>query len=105
MDPTVIILVLTAAVMHAIWNAVVKVGNDRLIAMAVVIGTTGLLAPILLLLGPSPAPESWVYIAASAFLNNVYFLLLIESYRVSDLSHAYPLARGSAPLMVAREPR
>ena len=26
---------------------------------------------------------------------------MIESYRVSDLSHAYPLARGSAPLMVA----
>ena len=101
MDPIVIILVLTAALMHAIWNAVVKVDSDRLMAMTVVIGTTGLLAPILLLLGPSPAPESWVYIAASALLNNIYFLFLIESYRVSDLSHAYPLARGSAPLMVA----
>ena len=101
MDPLVIVLVLTAAVLHAVWNAVVKVDGDRLMAMAVVIGTTGLLAPILLLLGPSPAPESWAYIAVSALLNNVYFLFLIEAYRVGDLSHAYPLARGSAPLMVA----
>ena len=101
MDPLVILLGLTAAVLHAVWNAVVKVDGDRLMAMAVVIGTTGLLAPVLLLLGPGPAPESWAYIVVSALLNNVYFLLLIEAYRVGDLSHAYPLARGSAPLMVA----
>ncbi len=101
MDPLVILLVLTAAVLHAVWNAVVKVDGDRLMTMAVVIGTTGLLAPLLLLLGPNPAPESWPYIAASAILNNFYFLFLIEAYRVGDLSHAYPLARGSAPLMVA----
>ena len=87
--------------MHAIWNAVVKADDDRLMTMTVVIGTTGLLAPFLLLLGPSPALESWPYIIASAALNNVYFLFLIEAYRVGDFSHAYPLARGSAPLMVA----
>lgn len=101
MDPLVIILVLSAAVMHAVWNAVVKVGDDRLMTMTVVIGTTGLFAPFLLLLGPSPAPESWPYIVASTVLNNIYFLFLIEAYRVGDLSHAYPLARGSAPLLVA----
>jgi drug/metabolite transporter (DMT)-like permease len=87
--------------MHATWNALVKVDDDRLMTMAVVIGTTGLLAPFLLLLGPSPALESWPYILASAILNNIYFLFLIEAYRVGDFSHAYPLARGSAPLMVA----
>jgi drug/metabolite transporter (DMT)-like permease len=101
MDGLAVILVLTAAVMHATWNAIVKVEDDRLVTMAVMIGTTGLLAPLLLLLGPAPAPESWPYIGLSAFLNNVYFLFLIEAYRVGDLSHAYPLARGSAPLMVA----
>lgn len=101
MDSLAVILVLTAAVMHATWNAIVKVEDDRLVTMAVMIGTTGLLAPLLLLLGPAPAPESWPYIGLSAFLNNVYFLFLIEAYRVGDLSHAYPLARGSAPLMVA----
>lgn len=87
--------------MHATWNALVKVDDDRLMTMVGVIGTTGLFAPILLFLGPSPAIESWPYIFASAILNNIYFLFLIEAYRVSDFSHSYPLARGSAPLMVA----
>ena len=87
--------------MHATWNTLVKVDDDRLMTMVVVIGTTGLLAPFLLLLGPSPTIESWPYIVASAILNNIYFLFLIEAYRVGDFSHSYPLARGSAPLMVA----
>ncbi len=101
MSPAVIALVLGAALMHALWNTVVKMDDDRLMTMAVVIGTTGLLAPVLLVLGPAPTPESWPYIAASVLLNNVYFYFLIEAYRVGDLSHAYPLARGSAPLVVA----
>ena len=101
MDPFVILLVLIAAVLHAVWNAVVKVGDDRLMTMAVVIGTTGFLAPIILIFGSNPLPESWPYIAASVLLNNLYFFFLIEAYRKGDLSHAYPLARGSAPLMVA----
>ena len=101
MEPAAIIMVLTAAVMHAIWNALVKVDEDRLMTMAVVISSTGLLAPLLLLIGPAPAPESWPFIVLSALLNNAYFLFLIEAYRFGDLSHVYPIARGSAPLLVA----
>jgi drug/metabolite transporter (DMT)-like permease len=101
MNSLVISLALTSAVLHAVWNALVKAGEDRLMTMAVVILTTGFLSPILLILGPSPAPERWGYICASVLLNNIYFLFLIEAYRIGDLSHAYPLARGSAPLMVA----
>lgn len=101
MDSVAIALVLMAAVMHATWNAVVKVDGDRLMTMAVVISTTGLLAPLLLLAGPPPASESWPYIVLSALLNNAYFLFLIEAYRFGDLSYVYPIARGSAPLMVA----
>jgi len=101
MDAVAIGLVLAAAVMHAVWNAVVKVDADRLMTMATVIATTGLMAPALLLLGPSPEVEAWPYIVVSALLNNAYFLFLIEAYRFGDLSQVYPLARGSAPLLVA----
>ncbi len=101
MEPAAILLVLTAALLHAVWNTLVKVEADRLMTMAVVISTTGLLAPFLLLAGPAPAPESWPYIVLSVLLNNAYFLFLIEAYRVGDLSYAYPLSRGSAPLLVA----
>lgn len=101
MEPFAVTLVLAAAVMHATWNALVKVDDDRLMTMAVVISTTGLLAPFLLLIGPPPAPESWPYIVLSAILNNAYFLFLIEAYRFGNFSRVYPIARGSAPLLVA----
>ena len=87
--------------MHAVWNALVKVDGDRLMAMAVIMGLTAVLSPVLIVFSPPIAPESWKYLVISAALNNLYFFLLIESYRVGDLSHAYPLARGSAPLLVA----
>ena len=101
MEPLVILLVLCAAVMHAVWNSILKVGTDRLMTMAVVIGTGGLLSPGLMLIGPPPLPESWFYIVLSAVIHCFYFFFLIRAYEVGDLSHSYPLARGSAPLMVA----
>jgi drug/metabolite transporter (DMT)-like permease len=101
MDPFVAALVLVSAVMHALWNALIKMGEDRLMSMAVIMGGTTLLAPVLLLFGPPPAPESWKFIGLSVLLNNAYFFFLIEAYRRGDLSHAYPLARGSAPILVA----
>jgi drug/metabolite transporter (DMT)-like permease len=101
MDPIVIVVVLAAAVMHAVWNTVLKVGSDRLMTMTVVIGISGLLAPGLIAFGPPPSLESWPYIILSALIHCAYFFFLIQAYRVGDLSHAYPLARGSAPLVVA----
>ena len=94
-------IVLASAFMHALWNALVKVDGDRLMAMAVITGLTAAFSPVLIVLSPPIAAESWKYLVLSAALNNLYFFLLIESYRVGDLSHAYPLARGSAPLLVA----
>ena len=101
MDPLVVALVLCAAVMHAVWNTVIKMGDDRLMIMAVVIGMCGLLSPALILYGPPPLPESWRFIALSALIHCAYFFFLIQAYGVGDLSHAYPLARGTAPLVAA----
>ena len=101
MEPLVIILVLCAAVMHAVWNSILKTGTDRLMTMAVVIGVGGFLSPLLIIGGPPPLPESWFYILLSAAIHCLYFYFLIKAYGVGDLSYAYPLARGSAPLMVA----
>ena len=48
-----------------------------------------------------PAPASWPWLAASVALHVCYFLMLGAVYRFGDLSHVYPLMRGSAPLLVA----
>ena len=101
MEPLVILLVLCAAIMHAVWNSILKLGTDRLMTMAVVIGMGGLLSPLLIVAGPPPLPESWIFILLSAAIHCLYFFFLVQAYEIGDLSHVYPLARGSAPLLVA----
>jgi len=101
MSLTVFLAVMGAALMHAVWNALVKGGSDKLMNMtAIVLGHT----PIVLILLPFvdlPAPESWPYLIGSIGLHIGYQLFLILAYRLGDLSQVYPIARGSSPLIVA----
>jgi drug/metabolite transporter (DMT)-like permease len=48
-----------------------------------------------------PAPASWPYAAASAVFQIAYFLLIARTYQITDMSQAYPLMRGTAPIIVA----
>ena len=50
---------------------------------------------------PSPAPESWPYLAGSAGIHLISFALLAAAYRTGDLSYAYPIMRGTAPMLTA----
>ena len=94
-------LILLAAVMHAGWDALVKTGEDRVLTMALVLAVGILVAALALPFVPAPAPESWIYLVASLVLHTGYFFFLLEAYRIGDLSHVYPVARGTAPLLVA----
>lgn len=100
MEPAFFLMVLAAAVLHAIWNALVKIQGDRLAVMAMISGTSGLCSLLVLPFLPLPAPESLPYIGLSLVLHNVYYLCLVASYRYGELSHVYPIARGVAPLIV-----
>ena len=93
--------VLAAALLHASWNALLKRRGEPLLATVLVVAGAACIAPVLLPLLPAPARASWAYIAASSVVQTIYYLLLIETYRDGDVSHAYPLMRGSAPLLVA----
>jgi drug/metabolite transporter (DMT)-like permease len=102
--PHVIAAVLGAALLHATWNALVKGRGgqgDPLLSTVLVVGGGALASALLLPFMAAPAPASWPFIAASSLTQTVYYLLLIEAYRNGDMSHAYPLMRGSAPLLVA----
>ncbi len=94
-------LVLVAALLHATWNAVVKVSGDRFFSFTAIRGTGTVLGLCLVPLVPIPAPESWPYLVASVAIHNLYYAVLLQAYRYGDLSHVYPLARGIAPLTVA----
>ena len=101
MSLPVMIVVLLAALLHASWNFLVKRNDDKHLSMsAVVLGHTPF-ALIALSFAPLPNPESLPYILIGAGLHVGYQLFLLASYRIGDLSQVYPLARGSAPLMVA----
>lgn len=101
MSPLIFSAVLLAALLHAVWNALIKVSGDRLVIMAVTTGTTSVLVIPILLIIPLPAPESWPYLALSAAVHSVYMLVLIRAYGFGDFAQVYPLSRGSAPLLTA----
>lgn len=50
---------------------------------------------------PFPAAESWPYLALCPFLHAVYILALARALEAGDLGVVYPIARGSAPVLVA----
>ncbi len=101
MDVLAAALALTSAVLHASWNAIVKVKGDHLVALSLVTFFCGMFAAPLILIAEPVERAAIPYIAGTVLVHMLYFYALLESYRVADLSHAYPLARGSAPLMLA----
>ena len=101
MTQTVFVAVIGAALLHASWNALIKGGGDKRVSMgAVMLGHIPLALGSVLFV-PLPAVESLPYLAAGILLHFGYQLFLLQSYRIGDLTQVYPIARGSAPLIVA----
>jgi drug/metabolite transporter (DMT)-like permease len=101
MSVGVLLVVLLGALLHAGWNLLVKAGRDTRLSTAAVYAGAGLLAAVALPFLPPPARASWPFLAAASVTEILYSVLLAAAYSVGDLSHAYPLMRGSAPLLVA----
>ncbi|AMJ57751.1 MULTISPECIES: EamA family transporter [Stenotrophomonas] len=93
--------VLFAALLHASWNAIVKLGGDKLLTTILVTGWAAVLSAIALPWLPAPATHSWPWLAASAVLQTGYYVLVARAYHSADMSLSYPLMRGCAPLLVA----
>lgn len=101
LPPIVLAAVLGSAVLHAGWNVAVRRQRDRRREMALmVVGAAAICATVLPFLTP-PARESWPYLGVSAVLHVVYFILIGEAYSRGGVSLAYPLMRGTAPVLTA----
>jgi len=96
-----IVLVLSAALLHATWNALVKSGGTPEFTIAAYQLVGGIVCLCLVPFFPLPAVESWWAIVASVLIHNVYYFTLSQAYRAGDLSQVYPLFRGFAPVLVA----
>ena len=100
MTGAVFLMVLAAAVLHAVWNALVKGGADKAAAMTAVVIGQGLSGLVLLPFVPVPDMASLPYLIGGVGLHFGYQAFLIAAYRIGDLSQVYPIARGSSPLIV-----
>src|SRR5712672_456650 len=94
-------LVLLSAMAHAAWNALVKNAADRLLMMAA-IRLVGLTYGLFMLpFVPWPCAVEWMWLALATLAVFAYYGLLIQSYRIGDMSLVYPIARGIAPVLLA----
>lgn len=94
-------LILLSALMHAGWNFLVKKSADgHLDTVGFSIGCSFIAVWLLPIVGlPDAACYPWL--AATLVVHVAYFVLLAEAYKLVDFSLAYPLMRGTAPLLVA----
>lgn len=96
----VLLAVLGSALLHAGWNYLVKASGERLLDTATLaLGGSVLAASCLPWFGWL-ASASLPWLAISVVIHVAYFVVLIETYRHTDLSVAYPLMRGAAPVFV-----
>jgi len=73
---SVVLAVLSAAVLHASWNAITHRLSDLLVGFVLIGAGYTACAAIVVLTAPMPAPGSWPFLAASAALHVAYSVLL-----------------------------
>lgn len=101
MSADVFAIVLCAAALHAGWNALVRVGLDRLLAVTLIQVGAGVLALAMLPAVSVADAAAWPWLGLSAVLHVGYNVFLARAYASGDFGQVYPIARGSAPLIVA----
>jgi drug/metabolite transporter (DMT)-like permease len=94
------LMIVASGASHAIVNAILKAGRDKMSSRALIDGfSAALLAPMALI---SPLPHgAWGWLAASWLVHLAYLVCLIRAFETADMSVAYPIARGAAPALAA----
>ncbi|MBI4787453.1 MAG: EamA family transporter [Chloroflexi bacterium] len=98
-----LILVLVAAVLHALWNLLAKHARDSSAFMwwGVTVGAVWYGAWVLTQAWLGLPQEIWLLFAVSLAMEIAYVWLITRGYASGDLSQVYPIARGSPPLLIA----
>ena len=100
MPTTPLVLALCAAFVHAGWNLLLSRARDSEAATAVALAAGALaFAPVAAATWDLSA-KALPYAAGSAALELIYLGLLARAYQDGELSVVYPVARGSAPLLI-----
>ncbi|MDG2428545.1 MAG: hypothetical protein P8M16_08975 [Acidimicrobiales bacterium] len=98
MPLSAVLLVLVSAVLHAAWNARLHRCGDPEVVIVLAYFYVGIaLLPAAIV---DPPGEVLGWLLASSLAQGLYMGLLGSAYRVGSLGVAYPIARGTAPLLV-----
>jgi drug/metabolite transporter (DMT)-like permease len=99
-EATASFLIIVSGFTHAIVNAIVKAGRDKMSGRALLDGfSAALMAPVAFFV---PLPHgAWLWLAASWLVHAVYLYSTIKGFERLDLSVAYPVARGIAPALAS----
>lgn len=105
MNALVLTLVLLSAVLHVLWNTLVKSCGDRLSFawLTTVLGGAFLIVPFVAVRFLDPGridAEIWLWAGVSGAFQAAYVMVLFAAYGKADLSVVYPVSRGLAPLAV-----
>jgi phosphonate utilization associated putative membrane protein len=97
----IVAAVLFGALLHASWNALIKSGPDKALDTALIhVLGCGVGAALVVAVG-LPRTEAMPWLATSVVIHVGYYVTLVGAYRHGELGFAYPLMRGTAPLLVA----
>jgi drug/metabolite transporter (DMT)-like permease len=100
MPISALLLALAAAAVHATWNLLLAGEEDTHAASAVALLFGALVFAPVAVFGWRLEPAAWPYVAGSSALELAYLALLATGYSVAAMSFIYPIARGSAPVLV-----
>ena len=94
------VMVVTSGAAHAMVNAILKSGRDKMSSRALIDGFSALLILPAAFFLPLPT-GAWGWLAASSAIHLVYLFALIKAFEGADMMVAYPVFRGVAPALAA----
>ena len=93
-------LMVISGFLHAVVNAILKSGKDKMAGRALIDGFSSVLVLPLTFFVPLPT-GAWPWILSSLIVHLIYLVSLIKAFESLDMSVAYPIARGIAPILAA----
>ena len=100
MPTAALALALAAAFLHAFWNVLIARAKDPEAATAVALLVALVAYAPVAVLTWRIEPAAIPYIVVTSFLQLGYVILLAAAYKRAELSIVYPIARGTAPVLV-----
>ncbi|MEO9180194.1 MAG: DMT family transporter [Acidimicrobiales bacterium] len=101
MSLAIVLLVLFAGLIHAVWNALAKGMTSQSTSFALMNLATAVVSWIALPFIGTPRSAAWPYLLGSVACHVSYQLFLMGAYKRAEFSRAYPIARGVAPMLVS----